>query len=43
MNRNGGHWRVFVVNSDRCDRKIRIGEDPAASFAKALSLIEQGR
>ena len=38
INRNGGHWRVFVVNTDRCDRKIRIGEDPDASFAKALSL-----
>lgn len=35
-------WRVFVHKSDRCDKKVPFHGDEAASFQKALRLIEAG-
>ena len=38
--RNAEMYRVFVRSSDRCDRKVRIGDDVEAAWDKALGIIE---
>lgn len=40
IHRNAEMYRVFVRSSDRCDRKVRIGDDVEAAWDKALGIIE---
>ena len=37
---NAEMYRVFVRSSDRCDRKVRIGDDVEAAWDRALGIIE---
>ena len=41
-NPNSNSWRAFVEKSDKCDRKVKFGDDQVASFHRALQIIEEG-
>ena len=40
---NGNDYRVFLKSTDRNDRKVKIGDDPQASWEKCLKMIEDAR
>ena len=40
IHRNAKAWRVFIDAGDRCDKKVKIGDDPNVSFQRCLTLIE---
>ena len=40
IHRNSDCYRVFKRTSDRCDRKVKIGDDIEAAWEKALGIIE---
>ena len=41
-NPKSNSWRAFVEKSDKCDRKVKFGDDHVASFHRALQIIEEG-
>lgn len=40
IHRNAKEWRVFMDCADRCDKKVKIGENPDESFRRCLTLID---